>query len=121
TVLKGGEVVGPGSLTEPGLDRSHISDVPKEHIPLRDKILNAINDVHVIYFKPSPGHPALRLEISKDAALNDRRLSTLLDALLDQARIPGVIEPYPIHIADLFVKQVSGALAELRNATLSDL
>src|SRR6266487_517782 len=121
TVLKAGEVVGPVALTEPGRDRWHISDVPKEQIVLRDKIVNAINDVHVVYFKPSPGHPALRLEISKDAASNDRRVSTLLDALLDQARIPGVIEPYPIHIADLFVKQVSGALAELRNAALSDL
>jgi len=120
TVLKAGEVVGPVPLTREG-DRWHISGVPEEHVQLRDRITTAIEDLSVIYFKPSPGHPALRLEVCKDATLNQHRLSTLLEALLDQARIAGVIEPYPIHIADLFVKQVYGALAELRDAALSDV
>ncbi|SRR6266487_91254 len=120
TVLKAGEVVGPVPLTR-DTDRWHLSGVPAKYHPLRDKITKAIEDLCVLYFKPSPAHPALRLEISKEAASNEHRLSSLLDALLDQARIAGVIEPYPIHIADMFVKQVHGALAELRDAALSDL
>jgi hypothetical protein len=120
TVLKAGEVVGPVPLSQ-DRDRWHISGVPSKYVSLRDKITEAIGDLCVFYFKPSPGHPALRLEISKEAALNEHRMSTLLEALLDQARIAGVIEPYPIHIADLFVKQVHGALAELRDAAFSDL
>src|SRR5207237_714585 len=68
TVLKAGEVVGPVPLTR-DRDRWHISGVPAEYVSLRDRITDAIGDLCVLYFKPSPGHPALRLEICKEAAL----------------------------------------------------
>lgn len=121
TVLKAGDVVGPIRLIQSETDQWHISGVPREYTPLRDRIIEAISNLHVLYFKPSLGHPALRLEIGEAAATNRHRLSLLLEALLDQSRISGVIEPYPIHIADLFVKQISGALSELREAALSEL
>ena len=120
-VLKAGDVVGPVKLPVGGRWRLHLDGVPSEYSRLRNKILEALDDVYVLYFKPSSSHPTLRVEIAGEIARNKSRLSVLLDALYDQSRIPGVIEPYPIHIADMFVKNVHGSLNALRDASLSDI
>lgn len=119
--LRAGDVVGPIKLTGEDRDRWHLSGLPNALKGHGKRILELLEDVYVIYFKPTNAHPALRLEVSGEIARNERRISILLDSLLDQARIPGVLEPYPVHIADMFVKQVYGSLTELRDATLSDI
>jgi len=120
-VLKAGDVVGPVKMPVGGKWRLHLDGVPGQYDSLRDQIMDALDDIHVLYFKPSASHPTLRVEIAGEVARNKNRLSVLLDALYDQSRIPGVIEPYPIHIADMFVKNVHGSLHELRDASLSDI
>jgi len=35
--------------------------------------------------------------------------------------IPGIFEPYPLYIADMFVKHTHGSLLELREAAISDM
>jgi hypothetical protein len=119
--LRAGDVVGPIKLTREERDRWHLSGLPSEFRDYGKQIIELLEDIYVVYFKPTMAHPALRLEVSGEIARNERRISILLDSLLDQARIPGVLEPYPIHIADMFVKQVYGSLTELRDATLSDI
>jgi len=120
-VLKAGDVVGPVKLPAEGKYRLHLGGVPDIYDSLRKEIMEALNDIYVLYFKPSVSHPTLRVEIAGEVARNKNRLSVLMDALYDQSRIPGVIEPYPIHIADMFVKNVHGSLHALRDATLSDI
>jgi hypothetical protein len=94
---------------------------PRELRHYKDKIVDALKDIYTVLLKPSPLQPALRAEIGGEVALNPVNLSTLLDAIQEQSIVPGIIEPYPNHIADLFVKQIHGSFRELREAALSEV
>ncbi|ADT84405.1 hypothetical protein TERMP_01430 [Thermococcus barophilus MP] len=85
------------------------------------RIISALEDLYVIYYKPSSSQPALRVEIPKNVAKNKARLSLVIKALQDQSKFPGIIEPYPLYLADLFVKHLGGALSEIKDIVLSDL
>ena len=84
-------------------------------------IISALNDLYVVYYKPSSSQPALRVEIPKSVAINHARLAMVVKALQDQAKFPGIIEPYPLYLADLFVKHLGGALSQVKDIVLSDL
>jgi len=116
-VLKPLEFVGPLRLTRPE-DRWHFTGVSKD---VEQKIVGAMNELRVFYFKPSRMHPALRVEVAPSIATEKPKMRVLLEALLNQTTIPGVLEPYPLHIADLFVKHVHGGLMELREAAIGEM
>jgi hypothetical protein len=126
--LEPGDVVGPISLSKPG--EWHITlgekDLGKEGedpfvVQLANQIVNAMFDLYVLYFKPYPHQPAFRLEISKSIAENPSRIGVILEAVQAQTGIPGVFEPYPLYIADQFVKHAYFALSELKDAVLPSL
>ncbi|MEM4973409.1 MAG: hypothetical protein QXR87_06870, partial [Candidatus Hadarchaeales archaeon] len=124
-VLEPGEVILPLEIspTEEEKKRWHLSGV-EAHPDLEGiakDVKESVGNLYVMYFRPSAAHPVLRLEVSPSVARNRHRLSILLEALLDQTRIPGIMEPYPLYVADLFVKHAYGALVELREASLSDV
>lgn len=130
-VLRSQEFVGPLPLEQPkpfhpGMRPWHLTGVPQEFSDLetaitgRNGVDGAMDKLQVVYLKPSPFHPALRAEVSRQVALDRRRLLILLEALLDQMT-PGILEPYPLYIADLFVKHVHGSLIELREAAIADM
>lgn len=118
--LKSQEFIGPLHLQKPE-SPWHLTGVPEEHINIREEIINAMNELHVVYIKPSPVHPVLRAEIGRNIAIDERKLFILLQALLEQTVVPGIFEPYPLYIADVFVKHVHGSLLELREAAVSDM
>jgi hypothetical protein len=122
-LLKEGEVVGPIKLTTTK-DKWHLSaidDISPSNIDKKEAILNALNNLYVIYYKPSPAHPALRLEIGGNIANNNWKISILLESLNNQARNLGIIEPYPLYIADSFVKNIFPSLIQLKDLTISDI
>ena len=119
-VLRTQEYAGPLKLTRPE-DRWHLTGVSENFAELRGKILEAMNNLHIFYFKPSPIHPALRVEIASSIAEDDRKLKTIIMALVNQTAVSGIIEPYPLHIADLFVRHVHGSLLELREAAIAEM
>jgi len=118
--LKSQEFIRPLPLEKPQTPW-HLTGVPEEYSNLKDSILEAMNNLYVTYIKPSPVHPALRAEIGSSVALDERRLFILLQALLEQTVIPGIFEPYPLYVADMFVKRVHGSLLELRESAISDM
>ena len=120
-VLKPGDVVGPVKISGRGGYERSLSGLPDSYDYFIKEIVEFLNDTYVLYFKPSSSHPALRIEFTGEIARNSNRLSSILKALCDQASIPGVIEPYPVHIADMFVKNVHGSLNQIKNAALSDI
>jgi len=119
-VLHPQEFVGPVKLEEPK-SPWHLTGVPEQNTDLKNKITQAMDELYVVYVKPSAIHPALRAEIPASVAMNEHRLLILLEALIEQTTIPGIFEPYPLYIADMFVKHVHGSLIELREAAISDM
>ncbi len=118
-VLKPDEVVGPIQLKEEG--KWHLSGVKGKYEDYEKEIRSLLENLYIVYYKPSPSQPALRIEISRSVALNNARLAILLEGLQDQSKFAGIIEPYPLFLADMFVKHLSGALSEIKDIVISDI
>lgn len=120
-VLKTGDVIGPIRLSYINFRDPPIEILPHELRHYKAKIVETLKDIYTVLLKPSSLQPALRAEIGGKIALNPEKLPTLLDAIQEQSIVPGIIEPYPNYIADLFVKQIHGSFNELREAALSEI
>jgi len=118
----------PGEFTEPRrLDPPrqpwHInlnllpSGVRGEGEALRDEIVTLLGEVRVAYYRPRAWLPALRLEMSRAVAENPARLASVLQALRFQCSAPGMLEPYPLYLADRMVKHLGRAVPTLRQVT----
>ncbi|MDY6994605.1 MAG: DNA double-strand break repair nuclease NurA, partial [Pseudomonadota bacterium] len=77
-------------------------------------IKNAIHRLHVIYYKPYAYTPALRIEVPQSLKNNPYQLAKLLTAIKFQFGTAGIMEPYPLYMADRMVKSLSSAVPALR-------
>lgn len=115
TILFPGEFTAPVSLEEP-LQPWHLrlpSD-DKALERLKDEMLSAISRLYVIYYRPHNWTPTLRIEIASSIATNNSRIAVLLQGLKYQCGTPGIIEPYPLYMADRMVKHLSSAIPAFR-------
>lgn len=115
TILSPGEFTTPIPLDQPQ-QPWHLR-VPydnKELERLRNEVLSGINRLHVIHYKPHNWTPALRVEIASSIATNNARIALLLQGIKYQCGTPGIIEPYPLYIADRMVKHLEGAIPAFR-------
>lgn len=130
-IMKPDEIVGPIKLRKEEEEEGkwHLSGQSKieKVIGVKlcrnyvDQITSALEKLYVVYYRPTLSQPALRIEIPESVAKNEYRLAMIVKALQDQAKFPGIIEPYPLFVADLFVKHLGGALSQIKEMTLSDL
>ncbi|ACD82906.1 DNA double-strand break repair nuclease NurA [Candidatus Methylacidiphilum infernorum] len=81
---------------------------------LKDEVISAVQRIHVMYYKPHPWTPVFRIEMSSSIATNSSRIAVLLQAIKFQSGTPGIIEPYPIYIADRIVKHLGKAIPAFR-------
>ena len=86
---------------------------------LADQVTSKINDVHVIYYRPNPWLPALRLETSPTVISNQSQLARLLAAVKHQCGTPGIMEPFPLYLADRMVKNLPRAIPAFRQVATS--
>lgn len=119
-VLNSGEIVGPVNLIQSGEYPNFVKpDASAANIG--QEILSLIREINVIYYRPSEYFPALRIETSSTIAKNQSRLSILLEAMRLQCSAPGIMEPYPLYMADRMVKHLGNALPALRRATTQEM
>ena len=118
-LLEPGEFTSPRPLQKPN-EPWHLN---VEHLPsetrslaaqLADQITTLLNEIHVLYYRPFSWLPALRLETSRSTAENSARLATLLQGTKHQCGTPSILEPYPLYMADRFVKQLPKAIPTFR-------
>jgi len=81
---------------------------------LRAEILRLLGEVQVAYYRPRAWLPAVRLEMSSSIAGNRAQLASVVQALRFQCGAPGMLEPYPLYLADRMVKHLSRAVPALR-------
>lgn len=119
-ILDAGEFVGPVKIQEPQ-SRWHIERAPKSTRKIIDKIIGALENLNVIYYRPYAHFPALRMEISQSIASNMQRIGILLESLRLQCGVPGIMEPYPLYLADRMVKHLGTALPAIRKTTTQEM
>ena len=113
-------ILAPGEYTEPIQIRKDegkwlTSQLPDEDKDVVESIEDALGAAHAVYYKPKKDFPALRLEVGKAVAKSKTRLASLLEAVKTQSGVPGMMEPYPVFLADKTVKHLPKALPAMKN------
>ena len=93
------------------------SDVKPKAEGIAAKIVDLLGAIQVVYYRPYPWFPALRLEMGRTVSENPARLATVLHGIRHQCGTPAVIEPYPLYMADRMVKHLPKAIPALRQVT----
>ncbi|MBI2075689.1 MAG: DNA double-strand break repair nuclease NurA [Candidatus Aenigmarchaeota archaeon] len=118
-ILEPSEFVGPMPLEQPNQEW-HINN-PLQFSILFDKIISSLKEIYVIYYRPFSHIPALRIEMSKNIALNNNRLSILLESVKLQCVGGGIMEPYPLYLADRMVKHLGTAIPAIRKTMTQEM
>lgn len=79
-----------------------------------EEIKAAIYRLHVLYYKPYSYTPTLRIEVPQALKSNQYQLAMLLAAIKFQFGTAGIMEPYPLFMADKMVKSLAGAIPTFR-------
>lgn len=119
-ILKPGEFVGPFKIKKTKSERN-FGYLPSDTIEQFKKILNALNEINMVYYRPSEFFPVLRVEISPSIATNNYRLAMLFESIKLQCGAFGLMEPYPLYLADRMVKHLRKALPAIRRTTTQDM
>ena len=115
-----------GELTRPRtLDcnnwRFDANKLPRPHnrsvAEIADEVLSALEQVHVIYYKPRAWLPAYRIEYSKSITTDTNRLAAVVQGIKQQTVTPSMLEPFPIYLADRTVKAVARSVPAFRQVT----
>jgi len=126
SILEAGEYTSPDRLLQPEqpwhLNTSVVDDftdvAERDEINrLVEQIIQFLNNIHVLYYRPHTYMPALRLEMSRAIANNPARLSIVLQGIKDQCGTAAIMEPYPLYLADRMVKHLPQALPVFRQIT----
>ena len=114
-ILSPGEFSSPIPLEEPQQPwHLRFPSDDKELERLRNKVLSAINRLYVMYYRPHNWTPAFRIEMASSIATNNSRIAVLLQGLKYQCGTPGILESYPLYIADRMVKHLGSAIPAFR-------
>ena len=119
-ILKPGEVVGP-TRVQMGTTRWYIENAPSNSESLVKKVINYLEKLCIIYYRPYDHLPALRLELSPEVINNRNRFSILLESVKSQCSVPGLMEPFPLYLADRMVKHLRTALPAIRRTTTQEM
>jgi hypothetical protein len=126
SLLNAGEYIVPVPYEQPN-EEWHIglsglgSEAKKEYEKLLEDIIASINNLHVCYFRPHPYTPALRIEIHQGVSSNKYQLASLFNAIDFQCGTPGIMEPYPLFMADRMVKNLSKAIPAFRQTAMRQM
>lgn len=118
-LLHPGEMTKPQRVEQPdqpwhiNVDRLP-QDLRQPVSELARDIVERLEQVHVLYYKPHDWLPALRVELAPDVALNPYRLGVVVQGLKHQCAVASMLEPYPLFLADRMVKAMPRALPAFR-------
>jgi hypothetical protein len=122
SVLLPGEFTQPQPLQPPNQPwHLNLAPVPTDDLPearrLTGAIIHLLDEIRVLYYRPYPWLPALRLETSQAVAQTPGRLSVAIHAVKHQCGTAAMMEPYPLYMADRMVKHLARAIPTFRQVT----
>lgn len=114
-LLEAGEYTEPQRLDLTEQNEWHININRIPHLePITREIKQFLNQIHVIYYKPTTSSPALRLEVSQAIAKTPARLASVINAVKHQCSSPAMLEPYPLYMADRMAKSLGKSISTFR-------
>lgn len=111
-ILEAGEYTTPLPLpTERlGLRNTPLESAYVDHLNL------LLDEMRVVYFRPREWSPAYRIELAPQVAENQGRLERQLALIREQCVNSSMREPYPLYLADRFVRSLGKGMAAVVEA-----
>jgi hypothetical protein len=119
-ILKPGEIVGPTPVQMITRDW-RIENAPANSESFVKKVIEYLENLCILYYRPFDHLPALRLELSPDVVSNPNRFSVLLESVKSQCSVPGLMEPFPLYLADRMAKHLRTALPAVRKTATQEM
>ncbi|MHB8645835.1 MAG: DNA double-strand break repair nuclease NurA [Thermomicrobiales bacterium] len=122
SVLRPGEMTRPIGLNAPkqpwhlNISPVHSGDAQAVGVITKD-IIQRLEDIRVLYYRPYPWLPALRLEMGRSVAETPGRLASVVHAVKHQCGSAAMMEPYPLYMADRMAKSLASAIPAFRQVT----
>jgi len=120
-------ILDPGEFTRPKLFTSeegwHVR-LPYEDEELRvlmQQVISGIKNLSVIYYKPHPWCPALRIEIPSATAFDETKLNSILINIKNQCQTPSIMEPFPLYMADRIAKHMAPAIPAYKQIIVNQM
>lgn len=116
-ILEGGEYSSPMKLpTERLYFRNQ--GLPDDYVDTLDSLFGKMR---VVYFRPRDWSPAYRIEVAAGVAEDDDLLKRQLALIREQVLNPSMREPYPVYLADRFVRSLSQGMSAVVAAVRSEV
>ncbi|MEX2757420.1 MAG: DNA double-strand break repair nuclease NurA [Candidatus Sigynarchaeota archaeon] len=119
-ILSPGELVGPFQVSRAPFGWK-LEGSYRKFQPTIDAIYQTLKALDIIYYRPSSLYPALRIEVTRDVAGDKNKLARVLEAVRLQCVPAGMMEPYPLYMADRMVKHLHTALPAIRQTTTKEM
>jgi hypothetical protein len=120
-------ILDPGEFTRPKLFTSeegwHVR-LPYEDEELRvlmQQVISGIKNLSVIYYKPHPWCPALRIEMPSTTAGDETKLNSILINIKNQCQTPSIMEPFPLYMADRIAKHMAPAIPAYKQIIMNQM
>jgi len=121
-------LLSPGEFTTPlPVEQSELEPVKtlpikdEKFAAVRDGVVSAISELHVVYYRPHRWTPVLRIEIASSTARDSSQLAKLLNSIKYQCSSAGITEPYPVYYANKMVRSLGMAIPSLRKSATSQI
>jgi len=121
-LLNSGEFTEPLVMEQPD-QKWHIntnrlpSEIRNQSDTFTSSVINNLERIFIIYYKPHDWLPALRIEIPNVIATNKHRIAMVIQGIKHQCATPSMLEPYPLYLADRTVKALARAIPAFRQVT----
>ena len=120
-------ILDPGEFTRPKLFTSeegwHVR-LPYEDEELKtlmQQVISGIKNLSVIYYKPHPWCPALRIEMPSAVARDESKVDTILYNVKSQCQTPSIMEPFPLYMADRIAKHMAPAIPAYKQIIMKQM
>lgn len=113
-------VLAPGEFTRPMVftdrDAWHKEDPYEDQrtIALAQEVTKTVRQLSFIYYRPHSWSPALRIEVPYNVVQNQKKLFAILEAIKTECKLPTLMEPYPLYMADRQVKNLGETIPSFR-------
>jgi hypothetical protein len=120
-------ILDPGEYTRPKLftnEEGWHTRLPYKDLELQvlmQDVISGIKNLSVIYYKPHPWCPALRIEVPFSIARDDRKLNTILFNIKSQCQTPSMMEPFPLYMADRIAKLMAPAIPAYKQIIMKQM
>ena len=119
SILSPGEFTQPQPLQPPNQPwHLNLAPIPanerSEVERIRGEIIHLLGEIHIVYYRPFPWLPALRLEMNRSIIQTPARLASVIHAVKHQCGTAAMMEPYPLYIADRMVKHLGRGISTFR-------